>query len=67
MMEALLKGDAAAFEANLKELFANIPYQLHIKREAYCHSLLLLWLNMLGFHVEAEVSTDKGRIDAVWT
>jgi hypothetical protein len=67
MMEALLKGDAAVFEANLKELFANIPYQLHIKREAYYHSMLLLWLNMLGFHVEAEVSTSRGRIDAVWT
>jgi hypothetical protein len=67
MMEALLKGDATVFETNLKELFANIPYQLHIKREAYYHSLLLLWLNMLGFHVDAEVSTNKGRIDAVWT
>jgi hypothetical protein len=67
MMEALLKGDASVFETNLKELFANIPYQLHIKREAYYHSLLLLWLNMLGFHVDAEVSTNKGRIDAVWT
>jgi hypothetical protein len=67
MMEQLLDGDAAAFETNLKELFANIPYQLHIKREAYYHSLLLLWLNMLGFHVDAEVSTNKGRIDAVWT
>ena len=32
MMEALLKGDAAVFETNLKALFANIPYQLHIKR-----------------------------------
>jgi hypothetical protein len=67
MMEALLKGDATVFETNLKELFANIPYQLHIKREAYYHSLLLLWLNMLGFHVDAEVSTSRGRIDAVWT
>jgi hypothetical protein len=67
MMEALLKDDATIFEAALKELFSHIPYQLHIKREAYYHSLLLLWLNMLGFHVEAEVSTDKGRIDAVWT
>jgi hypothetical protein len=28
---------------------------------------LLLWLNLLGFEVQAEVSTDKGRIDAVWT
>jgi hypothetical protein len=42
MMEALLKGDATVFEANLKELFANIPYQLHSKREAYYHSMLLL-------------------------
>jgi hypothetical protein len=67
MMEALLKGDAAVFETHLKELFSNIPYQLHIKREAYYHSLLLLWLNMLGFHVEAEVSTSRGRVDAVWT
>jgi Holliday junction resolvase-like predicted endonuclease len=67
MMEALLKGDATVFETNLKELFANIPYQLHIKREAYYHSMLLLWLNMLGFYVDAEVSTNKGRIDVVWT
>jgi hypothetical protein len=28
---------------------------------------MLLWLNLLGFKVEAEVPTDKGRIDAVWT
>ncbi|MDR1919047.1 MAG: PD-(D/E)XK nuclease domain-containing protein, partial [Tannerellaceae bacterium] len=45
---------------------ARIPYQLHIPREAYYHSLLLLWLNLLGFQVEAELPTDKGRIDAVW-
>ena len=67
MIKQLLNGDAAAFETSLKALFANIPYQLHIKREAYYHFMLLLWLNMLGFHVEGEVSTDKGRIDAVWT
>jgi hypothetical protein len=67
MTKQLLDGDAAGFEASLKALFANIPYQLHIKREAYYHSMLLLWLNMLGFQVEAEVPTDRGRIDAVWT
>jgi hypothetical protein len=67
MIKQLLDGDAAAFETSLKALFANIPYQLHIKREAYYHSMLLLWLNMLGFQVEGEVPTNKGRIDAVWT
>jgi hypothetical protein len=40
---------------------------LHLSSEAYYHSMLLVWLNMLGFEVQAEVSTDKGRIDAVWT
>jgi hypothetical protein len=67
MMGQLLSGDASTFETSVKELFAHIPYQLHLPREAYYHSLLLLWLNLLGFEVQAEVSTDKGRIDAVWT
>jgi len=65
MLKQLLSKDEPAFEKSVKKLFAGIPYQLHIPREAYYHSLLLLWLNMLGFEVQGEVSTDKGRIDAV--
>jgi hypothetical protein len=67
MLEQLLEGNPLAFERSMQEMFARIPYQLHIPREAYYHSLLLLWLDLLGFDVQAEVSTDKGRIDAVWT
>ena len=67
MLEQIFDGDAASFERSMKEMFARIPYQLHIPREAYYHSLLLLWLNLLGFDVIAELPTDKGRIDAVWT
>jgi hypothetical protein len=67
MMGQLFEGDVSDFEASAKEMFAHIPYQLHLPREAYYHSLLLLWLNLIGFEVQAEVSTDKGRIDAVWT
>ncbi|GHS85909.1 ATPase AAA [Bacteroidia bacterium] len=67
MMDELLEGNPQAFEGNLQALFAHIPYQLWSTDEKYYHSLLLLCLNMLGFKVEAEVSTDKGRIDAVWT
>jgi hypothetical protein len=66
MLAQLFSGDISAFEASVQELFAHIPYQLHIPREAYYHSLLLLWLNLLGFEIQAEVSTNKGRIDAVW-
>ena len=67
MQEQLFDGDITNFERAVKELFAGIPYQLHIPREAYYHSMLLLWLNMLGFEVMGEIPTDKGRIDAVWT
>jgi hypothetical protein len=67
MLHSLFDGDASLFEQSVKSLFARIPHQLHLPREAYYHSMLLVWLNMLGFKVEAEVSTDKGRIDAVWT
>jgi hypothetical protein len=67
MRRQLLNEEEKAFEESAKELFAKIPYQLHIPREAYYHSLLLLWLSLLGFEVQGEVSTNKGRIDGVWT
>ncbi|MDR0547189.1 MAG: ATP-binding protein [Dysgonamonadaceae bacterium] len=67
MMEQLFNGDTAAFNRNLKAMIAHIPYQLHIPEESYYHSLFILWLKMLGFKVDAEVSTNTGRIDAVWT
>jgi hypothetical protein len=67
MRKQILNGETNAFEETAKELFARIPYQLHIPREAYYHSLMLLWLSLLGFEIQGEVSTNKGRIDAVWT
>jgi hypothetical protein len=66
MMQQLFKGDHQSFKQSVQALFAHIPYQLHVPREAYYHSLMLLWLNLLGFKVDAEVPTDKGRLDAVW-
>jgi hypothetical protein len=67
MQQHLRASDVSGLEKSLREMFARIPYQLHIPREAYYHSLLLLWLNLLGFDLVAELPTDKGRIDAVWT
>jgi hypothetical protein len=66
MQKQLLNCDASGLEKSLREMLANIPYQLHIGKEAYYHSLLLLWLKLLGFDVAGEVNTNKGRIDAVW-
>lgn len=67
MQHQLRAGDTTALEKSLREMLAHIPYPLHLKHEAYYHSLLLLWLRMLGFEIRGEVMTNIGRIDAVWT
>ncbi|MDR1284415.1 MAG: AAA family ATPase, partial [Opitutaceae bacterium] len=65
MERQLLAGDASALEQSLRTMLALVPYPLHIGKEAYYHSLLLVWLRLLGFDIEGEIMTDNGRIDAV--
>jgi hypothetical protein len=66
MQEQLLRRDATGLEQGLREIFAGIPYLLHIKDEAYYHSVFLVWLRLLGFEIYGEIMTDVGRLDAVW-
>ncbi|GHT05000.1 ATPase AAA [Bacteroidia bacterium] len=66
MQKQLFSHDASGLEKSLREMLAYVPYQLHIGKEAYYHSLFLLWLKLLGFDVAGEVNTNNGRIDAVW-
>lgn len=42
-----------------------IPSVLHLKKEAYYHSLFYMILSLTGFTLDIEVLTDKGRIDGV--
>ncbi|GHS97178.1 ATPase AAA [Bacteroidia bacterium] len=65
MQLQLETNDAAGLEQSLREMIAYIPYPLHIGKEAYYHSLLLLWLKLLGFDITGEIMTNTGRIDAV--
>jgi hypothetical protein len=62
---SLKTGDLQEVLELLRSLFASIPYQLHIDREAYYHSIFYAVMSVLGFDMAAEVSTAKGRIDAV--
>ena len=65
MLAALRTGDRPRFERALVALFASIPYDLHVNREAYYHSIFFAVLQATGGEVLAEAHTDKGRIDAV--
>jgi hypothetical protein len=66
MQQQLRTGDAIGLEQSFREMLAYIPYPLHIGKEAYYHSLLLLCLKLLGFDITGETMTNLGRIDAVW-
>jgi hypothetical protein len=58
--------DEEGLSKSINQLFVNIPYSLHIDKEAYWHSLFLSAMNVLGFNFKGEVLTNIGRIDAVW-
>jgi hypothetical protein len=66
IQQQVRNGDTAGLEQNLRMLFAHIPYELHVKKEAYYHSMFLLLLKMLGFDIQGQIMTNIGRIDAVW-
>jgi Holliday junction resolvase-like predicted endonuclease len=63
--EAIIGKDAEKLHDNLTELYASIPYDLHITKESYYHSLFVVTCRLAGFEVDGEVHTDKGRIDVV--
>lgn len=49
----------------LKQLFAHIPYQLHMKQEKYYHSLLMMICIGARIKAQSEYSTNIGSIDLV--
>ena len=65
MFDALRSGDLKRMLNILKGLFASIPYQLHVSREAYYHSIFFAIMSVLGFDMDVEVSVSTGRVDAV--
>lgn len=65
MVRAFGAGDLDRVFANLRSLFASIPYQLHLNDERFYHSLFLMAFRLVGIVVQAEVQTASGRVDAV--
>jgi hypothetical protein len=66
MQQQLTDGDESGFARSLEAMVATVPYELHIAKEAYYHSLMLIWMRLLGFRVHAEEHNSLGRSDAVW-
>jgi hypothetical protein len=58
--------DEAGFARSLEVMVATVPYELHRTDEAYYHTMMLIWMRLLGFEIHGEVPNSLGRADAVW-
>jgi hypothetical protein len=72
MLQQIRKGDAEGLTQNLQILFAQVPYTLQAEtgwtenaNEARYHIIFQVLMTFLGFNIQSEKLTDKGRIDAV--
>ncbi len=60
------QADLEMVEHRFNVLLANIPYDLfEAKQEKYYQAIFYLALKLVGYHIEAEVKTNRGRIDAI--
>ena len=62
---ALLKKDLKKLRKIMEVFFAGIPYTAHKKQEATFQTIFFSIFRLLGLYVEAESTTNDGRIDAV--
>jgi len=65
LIRALNSADMANFFETLKVFFANIPYTLNISLEKHYQTIFYIIFTLLGLRIQAEVVTNKGRIDVV--
>ena len=65
MSEALESQDTSTFLKLLQSTFSKIPARLHLKAEAYYHSLFYMLLHLLGNRIQLEEEQAIGRVDAI--
>ncbi len=65
LIACLTENNIKKFINSIKSIIAGIPYQLHIQKEAYYHSLFYLIMELMGIDMDIEQNTSKGRIDGI--
>jgi hypothetical protein len=65
LIDALQVGNLDAFFDTLKIFFAQIPYTIQLKDEKYYQTIFYLIFTLIGLRLDAEVTTNIGRIDVV--
>jgi hypothetical protein len=65
LIQALQGKQLDSFFETLEVFFANIPFDINLKHEKYYQSLFHAIFTLLGLTIDAEVRSNKGRIDCV--
>ena len=65
LIRALRAKDLEQVFEVMRVFFANIPYDLQLHYEQYYQSIFYVLFMLIGFDIEVEVKTNRGRIDAV--
>jgi hypothetical protein len=63
--DAFLENDMERIMEILNSMLEDVPSPLYKKKEHFFHSLVHLFFRYMGFRVESEVNTVRGRLDAV--
>ncbi|MDR1480160.1 MAG: PD-(D/E)XK nuclease domain-containing protein, partial [Planctomycetaceae bacterium] len=66
MARQITEGDEAGFAVSLEAMIATVPYELHGTNESYYHTMMLIWMRLLGFKIHGETHNNRGRADIVW-
>jgi hypothetical protein len=72
MLQQILNFDAEGLNNNLRIMLSGVPYTLHPEdketedaNEARYHIIFHIWMTLLGFDIQSEKLTNRGRMDAV--
>jgi hypothetical protein len=66
MEQQIIDCNETGFANSLEVMIASVPYELHRTDEAYYHTMMLIWMRLLGFEIHGETPNNRGRSDAVW-
>ena len=65
LADCLLNNDLPLFRKTLEVFFAGVPYDVHKKNEAIFQGIFFSIFKLVGECIEAESTTNDGRIDSV--
>lgn len=64
-VQEVWRGDIDSFMLRLQSFFADTPYELARDLELHYQNVLFIVFKLLGFYVQVEYHTSRGRIDLV--